>query len=184
MFWEKPGKENTGKTVSLAVKEANKQGIRDIVVSSNEGDTVFELLKQEGIKDFNIVCVTHQVGFRESGFDEMKGKTRQELMEHGVKIYTGTHLFSGIERNFSKKWGGTYPQEIVANTLRLFGQGMKVCVEIAVMVLDAGLIPHDKEIVAIGGTGRGADTAVVIRPTHSRDFFETTIGEIICRPLL
>ncbi len=151
-------------------------------MASNEGDTVFKILEQEGAAGLNVVCVTHQVGFREPGFDEMGEETRQQLSEKGVKIYTSTHLFSGIDKSFRKGWGGIYPPEIIANTLRLFGQGMKVCLEVSVMALDAGLIPYGKEVMAIGGSGRGADTALIIRPAHSRDFFDTKIGEIICRP--
>jgi hypothetical protein len=184
MYWEKPGRENTEETIRLAVEAAQKNGLEDIVVASNEGDTVLEILQQEGARGLNIVCVTHQVGFREPGFDEMGEDTRQKIREQGVKIYTGTHLFSGVERSFRNKWGGIYPPELIANTLRLFGQGVKVCVEISVMALDAGLIPYGKDVMAIGGTGRGADTAVIIRPAHSRDFFGTKIGEIICRPLM
>jgi len=50
------------------------------------------------------------------------------------------------------------------------------------MALDAGLIPHGEDIVAIAGTGSGADTAIVIRPAHSRQFFETQVREIITKP--
>lgn len=74
------------------------------------------------------------------------------------------------------------PAQVVAHALRMFGQGTKVCVEIAVMALDAGLIPFGREIIAIGGTGRGADTALVLTPAHSRQFFATWIHEIICKP--
>ena len=58
---------------------------------------------------------------------------------------------------------------------------MKVCVEISVMALDAGLIPHGKEIIALGGTAGGADTAVVLKPARCGEF-ETEICEIICKP--
>jgi hypothetical protein len=82
----------------------------------------------------------------------------------------------------SRKFGGAYPVEIMAHTLRMFGQGVKVCVEVAVMALDAGLIPHGREVIAVGGTGRGADTAVVIRPAHASSIFDTYICEVICKP--
>jgi hypothetical protein len=36
--------------------------------------------------------------------------------------------------------------------------------------------------VALGGTGKGADTALVIQPAHSQIFFETRIREVICKP--
>ena len=59
---------------------------------------------------------------------------------------------------------------------------MKVCVEIAVMAADAGLVDMNNEIITIGGTGRGADTVAVIRPAHSPHFFDLDIKEILAMP--
>jgi hypothetical protein len=70
----------------------------------------------------------------------------------------------------------------IANTLRLMGQGMKVVIEISVMAADAGLVRTDEDIIAIGGSGRGADTAVVLRPVNSNDFFDLKVKEILCKP--
>jgi hypothetical protein len=69
-------------------------------------------------------------------------------------------------------------------TLRMFGQGMKVACEIATMAADAGLVRTDEEIIAIGGTGRGADTAIVLQPSYTHRFFNLRIKEIICKPRL
>ncbi|MHB8917227.1 MAG: pyruvate kinase alpha/beta domain-containing protein, partial [Desulfocucumaceae bacterium] len=57
-----------------------------------------------------------------------------------------------------------------------------VCVEISAMALDAGMIPHGKDIIAVGGSGMGVDTAAVILPAHSNNFFATKVREIICKP--
>lgn len=76
-------------------------------------------------------------------------------------------------------WKGIYPLSMVANALKLFGQGAKVAVEVAVMALDSGMIPFGEDIIAIGGTGRGSDTALVIRPAHSIRFFDTKVIGVI-----
>jgi hypothetical protein len=89
---------------------------------------------------------------------------------------------AGVDRAVRLKFGGLYPAEIIAAALRMLGQGVKVCVEIAGMALDAGLIPYGEEIISVAGTGRGADTACVILPAHSNNFFETKVKEIICMP--
>lgn len=180
LLFERPGRENTQAAIDAAVKRAEELGLRHIVISSNTGESVRPLLG----RDVNVVCVTHQVGFRRPGEDEMTSRTREEFAKAGVKVLTTTHLFSGIERAVQGKYGGLYPGGIVANALRLFGEGMKVCVEIAVMALDAGLIPYNEKVIAIGGTGRGVDTAIVLTPAHSRQFFDTKIHEIICKPSL
>ena len=71
---------------------------------------------------------------------------------------------------------------IIANTLRLMGQGMKVVVEISVMAADSGLVGIDEDIIVIAGSGRGADYAVVLKPVYSNDFFDLKIKEILCKP--
>ena len=70
----------------------------------------------------------------------------------------------------------------MASTLYLFGQGTKVCVEIAAMALDAGLVPFGEDVLAVGGTGRGADTACIIRPAYTADILATRVREIVCKP--
>jgi len=69
----------------------------------------------------------------------------------------------------------------VANTLRLFGQGIKVCVEIAMMATDAGLI-SPAEVLSVAGTGRGADTVALIAPQSSNKLFDLKVREILVKP--
>lgn len=178
MYWERKGEVNTKATAELAIKRARELNIRHIVVASCSGATVEHFLD----KGLEIVCVTHHVGFMAPGEDEMPADVRQRLQEKGVKILTTTHLLAGVDRALRNKFGGIYPAEIIAATLRMFGQGVKVCAEIASMALDAGLIPYGEEVIAVGGTGTGADTAVVIVPEHSNNFLGTKIKEIICKP--
>lgn len=178
MYWKSAGPAHTEKTVELAVRKAQEYGIRSVVVASCGGKTA-ELLAG---KVDNVVCVTHANGFETPGANEMDAAMRQKLSDMNVKLLTTTHVLSGAERGISKKFGGAYPVEIMAHTLRMFGQGVKVCVEVAVMALDAGLIPYGEDIIAVAGTGTGADTAVVIRPAHAANIFGTHIAEIICKP--
>jgi len=91
-------------------------------------------------------------------------------------------LFGGVGRAARLKHGGIYPDEIAAETLRMFGQGVKVAVEISVMALDSGLVPYGKKIIAVGGSGRGADAAIILTPSHAKTIFETRIHEILCKP--
>lgn len=180
MYWKNRGEENTLPTVETALKRAKDLGLKHIVVASCSGRSAEILI--EHCKDFEIVCVTHQVGFYNPGEDEMSPEIRKKLVDAGIKVLTTTHLMAGLDRACRIKFGGVYPAEIVASTLRIFGQGLKVCVEIAGMALDAGLIPHGVEIVSMGGAGKGLDTAVVIVPSHSQNFFDTKLKEVICKP--
>ncbi|MEQ8198505.1 MAG: hypothetical protein ABRQ27_10935, partial [Clostridiaceae bacterium] len=103
--------------------------------------------------------------------------------ESGIKVLSTTHVLSGAERALSKKFGGISPVEVMAYALRMFGQGLKVCVEVSVMAADSGFIPYLEPIIAIGGTGRGADTAIIISAAHASNILDTKIHEIICKPL-
>ena len=107
-----------------------------------------------------------------------------QLREGGARILTVSHALSGVARSISKKFGGTSTTEMIAHTLRLFGQGMKVCVEIAVMAADTGAIQSGSDVICVGGSGRGADTAVVLRSAHMNAFFDTKVREILCWPKL
>ncbi len=177
-YWKEKGSANTEQTVEKALTRAGELKINQIVVASNSGNTA-ALFAGKGP---SITCVTHHVGFTDPGVDQMGSEARKKLSEQGIKILTTTHLFAGIDRAVRNKFQGLYPAEIVATTLRMMGQGFKVCLEISVMALDAGLIPFGEEIIAVGGTGRGADTALVIVPAHSSQFFDSRVKEIICMP--
>jgi hypothetical protein len=50
------------------------------------------------------------------------------------------------------------------------------------MAADAGLIPVDRDVIAIAGTGRGADTALRIQPANTGKFFDLKIKEAIAKP--
>lgn len=178
MYWDKNGSECTEATVNLVLQAAKAKSIEYVVVASNTGSTA-ELFANIGLK---VVCVTHANGFKNPGENEMSAENRSKLEALGVKVLTTTHLLSGAERAFSSKFSGIYPVEIIANTLRMFGQGIKVGVEIATMALDAGLIPYGESIIAVGGSGRGADSAIVMKPAHANDILRTRIEEIICKP--
>jgi hypothetical protein len=178
MYWDNEGIDRTIETVELAIKAAKDNKINYIVVASNSGNTA-EMFLDCGIE---VVCVTHVNGFKNKGQNEMDMTKRNKLEGRGIKVLTTTHLLSGAERAFSNKFGGIYPVEIMAYTLRMFGQGVKVCVEIAAMALDAGCIAYGESIVVVAGSGRGADTCIIMKPAHAKDILETRVEEIICKP--
>ena len=180
VYFGSPGEENTDQVLSLAKKRAEELGIKDIVVASTRGNTGVKA--SEIFKGYNLVVVSHCTGFREPGQQELTEENRRRIEENGGKIFTGTHVFMGVERAIRSKFGTAYPAEIMAQTLRLFGEGMKVAVEIVTMAADAGLIPADREVISIAGTGRGADTAIVVQPANSSRIFDMVIKEIIAKP--
>jgi len=177
--FEHAGPANTRQTLEFALDRGQELGIKEVVLASSTGDTAYKSI--ELFKDFQITVVTYHCGFKQPFQNTMKEDVRRDLEEEGVRVVTATHALSGIERSLAKKHGGIYPVLLMADTLRLFGQGIKVAVEIAVMAADAGALTGN-DIIAIGGSGKGADTALVLKPAHQSNFFDIQIREILCKP--
>ncbi|MHA1859535.1 MAG: pyruvate kinase alpha/beta domain-containing protein [Candidatus Asgardarchaeia archaeon] len=182
VYFDLPGKDNTEETLRLALERAEKRGIKNVVVASTKGYTAKKAA--ELFKGFNLVIVTHSTGFKERGKNEFDEEIREKLVKRGIKVLTTIHALAGVDRAIRKRFDTICPVEIIAHTLRRFGEGMKVCVEISMMAADSGMIPVDEDVIAIAGTGEGADTALVIKPAYSWEFFNLKIKEIICKPLL
>jgi len=181
-YFEKAGLDNTDETVKLAYERALELNIKDIVVASTHGSTALKAAETFNAKRFNIVAVTICEGYKSEGW-AMSRKERAQLQAKGIKVLTGIHaLGDDVNSAFTEKFGGKSFNEVVAQTLYRFCQGMKVCVEIALMATDAGLISVDKEVIAIAGTGEGADTAIVVKPAYPRQFLDLKINEVIAKP--
>jgi hypothetical protein len=179
-YFSQAGKQNTDTVLRLVREYAEKEGIDSIVVASTTGETGAKASK--ALSGYNVVVVTHFSGFKEDGKSELQEDYKREILSNKATIFTGTHALSSAERAIRKDFGTIQPLEVIANVLRLMGEGTKVCVEITLMAADAGLIPVDKDIVAVAGTGRGADTALRIRPANASKFFDLRIREVIAKP--
>ena len=127
---------NTEKTLAAAKKRADELGIKEIVMSSTRGGTALKALDLFG-EGYKVIVVTHSAGFREPGKIEMADETKEEIVAKGGIILTTIHAFAGVDRAINKKFNTIGPSELVANVLRMFGQGMKVCVETVYMAADA-----------------------------------------------
>ena len=181
MYFDKPGAENTEAVIRIVLEAAKERGTGHIVAASTTGKSAKELLEAAGDRDLKIVAVSHNVGFSEEGKSEFDRGIREELEAAGHSVLTATMATRNINKAISTKFGGYSQTEIVNATLRMFCQGMKVCPEIAAMAADAGLIPFD-DVIAAAGTGRGWDTAVVVRANSSNRFFDIKIREVLCKP--
>ena len=189
-YFEEPGGRNTDDVLRIAEKRAEELGIKTIVIASNTGATAVKAVNV--FKGRKVINVTHSVGFREDNVTEFKEENRAGIENNGGHVLTATHVFGGLSRAMRQSeipgCGQTYVVgDIAATTLKCFGQGMKVTLEIAAMAADAGLVRTDEEIISIAGTGKmggGSDTAVVLQPAHAHNLFDTKIKEILCKPRL
>lgn len=181
------GEMNTDEVLGLALQITHDRQLKHLVVASTTGDTGLKVAKLlTGVT--NVIVVAHSFGHGQAKLSE-KGKTplwaNPEMIKNiedlGAKIYIGTTVFEGMEKAIRKQTG--YSQgKLIADTLRLFGEGAKVCVEIVVSAVDAGLVPEGAEVICVAGTGSGADTAMIIKAAPSERFFNLEVIEYLAKP--
>lgn len=196
-YWEKPGKEHTEATLRIALEAAKDREIETVLISSTTGYTAekaVEVFKDSGL---NLVVVTHATGYRTKGVQMMPDETRAALKEAGCEVVTCTDVLTGavgagVGRQRPPKsdpqegrlpWIVPPPNVIVANTLRMFSQGVKVCPEIAMMAVDCNVVPSGTMVVAVAGSHAGADTAMVLEAAESSRIRDVKLHEILCKPL-
>jgi hypothetical protein len=180
VYFNRPGPENTESTLHVSRKRAEDLGITSIIVATTSGRT--GATSAELFRGYNLIVVTHSTGFTGANVQELEEENKHKIRALGGKILTCQHAFGGVGRAVRKKFGTYELEELIAFTLRIFGQGTKVACEMVLMAADAGLIRTDEEVIAIAGTGRGADTALVIQPANAQTFFDLRVQEIICKP--
>ena len=180
LYFERPGPQNTRRTLDIVAVRAEESGIGHIVVASRSGHTGAQAAAL--FRGKNLVVVTHSTGFLKTGVQELKPAMRRKIEALGGRVLTCQHAFGGVNRAVRKKLGTYELDEIIAHTLRTFGEGAKVAVEISLMAADAGLIPVPDPCIAIGGSSRGADTALLLRPANAQTFFDLRILEILAKP--
>ena len=181
VYFEKAGRENTAACLQITKDAIRDFGYKHVVLASTSGDSgvlFSEALKGSGV---NLIVVTHCAGFQEPNTDEISAEVRQRIVAAGAKVHTGTMITHSLETAFASKFSGLYPTLIVAQALRRFGEGSKVCCEMVMMAADSGLVPEGEEILAVAGTGRGADTVLLIKSAVSKRFFDLKVLEVLAK---
>jgi hypothetical protein len=182
LYFEKPGKQNQEKLLKYANKRAKELEIKDVVVATNHGGTAIAVKQVFDDPELNLIAVSIAEGFKMKNWC-LTLEERDRLEIEGIKVLTASHSLGGsVGSAFAMKYGGKPIEEIVKEAFYRFGQGMKVCIEIVLMAADSGLIPMDKEIMAIAGSSSGADTCIIVKPAYPRTFFDLEIREILAKP--
>ena len=182
ILFEKAGKTNTDAVLNCVREKGNELRIKTCVLATTSGTTAERAV--DLLDGFNIIAVTHYTGLTKPNFQELPITKRKELKALDVKVLTSSHAFCGIGRAVRVRFNTYQVDEIIAETLKLFGQGTKVAVEVSLMAADAGLIKTGESVICVGGTDTGADTALILRAANTLDFFKLKIREIICKPML
>lgn len=180
-YFKEAGPKNTGACLDLLDKAA-AEGFQQVVVASTTGDSGVQAARRLAGQNLNLVVVGHSVGFKGPNIDEFLPEHHEEITRLGGKVLKATILTHSLETSLADQFKGSAPTLLIANTLRRLGQGLKVCCEIVMEAVDAGLIPEDTEVVAAGGTARGWDTVAVLKSAASKRFLKLAVLEIWAKP--
>ncbi len=180
-YFPAPGPENTGQAIELAVQRAGALNIPTLLVATTSGASGVAAIQRTS--NLNLVIVSHSTGFVQPDTQELTEQNRLIIAGCSrARLLTGQHAFGGVGRAVRKKLGAYQLEEIMAYTLRIFGQGVKVAIEIALMAADAGLVRTDRPVISLAGSNTGLDTALVLRPSNAQTFFDLKVLQIICMP--
>jgi len=169
-YFDEPGPQNT-ESVLEAVKERIEQtGVKVIILASDSGETALKLSESTGQLDTKIIAVS---------WKKMSPNSSEKLKEKNAQV---------VEE--ARTPLSTKDAKIIAYTYYTLGQGFKVAVEIAMIAVDLNLVSSGQEVIAIGGTGSGADTAIVVKASSTKDILgpdiknRLEVREIITMPRL
>jgi len=161
-YFDEPGEENTAVVLGIAEERARELSIKHMLVPSVRGNSAEKALDFFWNTDLTLFFV---------GTDPARfaPETEKHVIDSGFKLA------------FYKQVDYQYPDD-VKNAFRRFGQGAKVAVEITLIAAQEEVVEPGTEVVALGGSGKGLDTALVIMPAKSDEFSELEIREILCKP--
>ena len=167
-YFATPSSQNTEKVIEAVKKRVAIGSPKTVVVASTSGETGMKFAKAfKGIA--TVVVVSHEKKSPSYG---------RQIVEYGGKAVDETHL--ALHTN---------GMDDVRKSFYTFGQGFKVAVEVILIAADKGEVSLYEDVIAVGGIGRGADTAIIARATTSKEIFtqdkskKLEIREIIAAPL-
>jgi len=180
VYFDNTGRENSDAVFQIARKRADELGIKKIVVASTGGDMALKAM--DIFKGLKVIVVTHVTGFKDPNDQKFSEETKKTVEGKGGIVLTTTHAFGGLSKAMRNKYNMFVLGEVIADTLRIFGQGMKVACELAMMAADSGLVDTGEDVISIAGSSRGGDTAILVKAVNTHNFFDLKVKEILCKP--
>ena len=167
-YFNEPGLKNTEDVIQAVLERVKEGDIKTVIVASTSGATGVRFARAfKGIAE--VIAVSYEA---------MNSENKWEIVRLGAKALEKTHLpLEAKER------------EAIKNSFYTLGQGFKVAVEVILIAADKEAVTPYKDVIGVGGTDTGADTAIVARATTSEEAFgedkkkKLEVREIIAMPL-
>lgn len=185
-YFEDTGKwrQNTAAVVDIVGEHLKSSRIRHVAMATNTGYVGAQFVPlAEASPKVSFVGVKMAPAIDKMYDVKWNARYGRAMEKAGIELACGTHaLTGGVDRALQSQFEGFPPSAIMAHTLYLFSQGMKVCVEIIAMACDAGLLPERVKVISCAGTGHGADTAIVATSAASANLFKMKVHRILAMP--
>ncbi len=189
-YFDESGEKNTQWVIEAVSQRLEIGGIKQVIIASTSGETAVAFARR--LKDkAELICVSEAPYRREWGEEWpcLNQKFRQELESFGVTIMENVPYVFHSSVVEAARWSDTSPEQLVKETLYSFGQGMKVAVDVALTAVSCGYVTPYQDVIGVGGSGSGADTAIILRATYPACLFDKDpakrleIKEIIAMPI-
>ncbi len=182
-------KNYTDKVLEAVEKRLQETGLKHVVIASTSGETALKFAKK--LKDkVKIICVSEAPYRLELGerWPCLTHERKKELERLGVTVIDRSPYIFHSSIVEASRWNIVPPEKIFRETLYCFGQGMKVAVEVILTAVSCGYLKPYIDVIGVGGSGKGADTAIIARSTFPQLIFSEDKGkrleikEIIAMP--
>jgi len=189
-YFNEPGEGDTQLVIEAVSQRLEAGGVDKVIVASDSGETAAKFAANLKGKA-ELFCVSGGPGRRARGEEWpcLKQELKQEMERLGVVIIDRAPSVFHSSVLETAEGVGAFPERLMKETLYCFGQGMKVAVEVALMAVSSGYVAPYQDVIAVGGSGTGADTAIVLRATYPSVLFDKDpskkmeIKEIIAMPI-
>jgi len=189
-YFAGPGPENLEDVIEAVENRVEQTGIRHVVVASHSGRTALAFAERLKGKA-EVICVSGRPARRDRGRDwpSITLENRRRLEELGVVVLDRIPYALESTVLQESRWNIASADKVVVETLYMFGQGMKVAVQVVLTATSSGYLEPYQDVIGVGGTRRGADTAIVMKASYTTRIFSENpehrpeIREIITMPL-
>jgi uncharacterized protein len=190
LYFPDHGEQNTPAVVECVARRLDERDVSTVVVATSTGKTALAFAEGLGTRaGLRLVAVANAPG---SQYGTLTPEYRPKLAAKGVVMvdyapYATASLLARAQRN---AYGALDLFAVAADLWRMMGgQGLKVAMEVGLMATNVGVLQPAEKVITVGGTGSGADTAIVMKTAYSPDLFaddpslRPEMIELLCTPL-
>ncbi len=169
IYFEKAGPQNTSAVIGLMKEKALEAKPAAVVVASTSGKTGLEAARAFAGTGIRLLVVPFQKRMADKHNWHLDSDLKKQCLKSGAVFLPEEPECKMLDDERNDLIRGWY----------CMGQGVKVALQVATMCVDTGLIHEGTTVLSCGGTGEGADAAVLMTAFGFENAHKNRINEII-----